>query len=60
MSLTNIFFNNKVKKPEIYCKFCGVNINLPKKYMYILYELHFECWKYYRMNDILYPKLKYF
>ena len=40
-------------KGERLCQYCGVNIDIP--YKDILFEIHGECWKQYRLDNKLYP-----
>jgi hypothetical protein len=38
---------------ERLCQYCGINIDIP--YKSILFEIHNECWKQYRLHNKLYP-----
>jgi hypothetical protein len=40
-------------KGERLCEYCGINIDIP--YKDILFEIHKECQKKYRLDDKLYP-----
>ena len=35
------------------CEYCGINIDIP--YKSIIFEIHGECWKQYRLHDKVYP-----
>jgi hypothetical protein len=44
-------------KGERLCQYCGINIDIP--YKDILFEIHSQCWKQYRLDNKTYPMPSY-
>lgn len=55
------YFISEYSKSELkkydFCDYCGINLSIHD--MDIAYEIHYECWKSYRMDNKLYKQLKY-